>query len=72
MPEGKKESEVSFVPKQVIENALLAALDDKEKVAIVLDEEDLKRVIYALRGTVGKVNKTLADDMQTLFDKAFR
>lgn len=37
-----------FVPRQVIENQLLVALDDKSKTAIVASKDDLELLIYAL------------------------
>lgn len=36
------------VPKQIIENQLLVALDDKSKVAILASKEDLDILICAL------------------------
>lgn len=38
------------VPRQVIENQLLSALDDKSKVAILATKEDLEILIAALCG----------------------
>lgn len=37
-----------YEPRQVIENQLLVALDDKSKVAIVADEKLLSLLIHAL------------------------
>ena len=43
-----KETKVVDVPRQVIQNQLLTALDDKSKVAALLDEGDLDILIDAL------------------------
>lgn len=40
---------IEAVPREVIDNQLLVTLDDKSKVAIVADEEDLKTMSFALR-----------------------
>ena len=41
---------VKHTPRQVIENKLLAALDDGASVAVILKEADLRHLIGALRG----------------------
>lgn len=38
-----------YVKKEVISNQLLAALDDKSNVALILSEDDLTILIYALQ-----------------------
>jgi len=47
----KSKATVERVPRQVVENKLLAALDDADnnQVAIILKEEDLSILICALR-----------------------
>ena len=39
---------VEQVPRQVMENQLLVALDDKDKIAVVLTETDLDLLIESL------------------------
>ena len=40
-------SDIEYVKREVIDNQLLIALDDKSKVAVVLSEEDLNLLISA-------------------------
>lgn len=73
------------VPRQVIDNQLLVALDDKSKVAVVLDEESLNLCIEGMRAVMrkcefdrevfaGKIGKAteLRNDMQDLRRAAFK
>ena len=57
--------------RQVIENQLLAALDDKSKVAILATEEDLKLLITALRPMWASAAREMCDDLCQLKDAAF-
>lgn len=62
--------------KQVIENKLLAALDDEAKVACMFSCEDLDLLIEALRFThplrkVPEANERMAHDLETLRKSAF-
>ena len=62
------------VPREVIDSKLLAALDDKSKVAILADREDLGRLISALTFTPdswGMEFKILRDDLRQLDEAAF-
>ena len=43
------ETKVKGVPRQVIDDQLLVALDDKSKVAIVASEADLQMLVLAMR-----------------------
>ena len=68
---------VISVKREVIEGQLLAALDDKSKVAILANEDDCRILIYALeRGTNWSVDDTLkrhelADGLKRLMTEAF-
>ena len=68
---------VEPVKREVNEHYLLAALDDKSKVAIVASEDDCRIFLYALeRGTCWSVedNRTrneLADGLKRLMTEAF-
>jgi len=42
-------TKVSRTSRQVLEGQLLTALDDKSKVAVLLNEEDLRRLIMCVR-----------------------
>ena len=63
------------VPRQVIDNQLLIALNDNNKVAVVLEEEDLVVLIQALAcdpRTSGGPGAPLLVDMKQLLKSAFR
>ncbi len=45
-------TDIDYAKREVIENKLLAALDDDSKVAIVASLEDLKLLMWALSSTV--------------------
>ena len=63
---------VESVNRQVIENQLLAALDDKSKVAILATEDDLKLLIAALRPMwANSAAREMCDDLCQLKDAAF-
>ncbi|MDA8106194.1 MAG: hypothetical protein M0Z71_12555 [Nitrospiraceae bacterium] len=68
---------VESVNRQVIENQLLTALDDKSKVAILASEEDLDTLIAALllsennRMAMSSKFKELRADLQQLKSAAF-
>ena len=61
------------VSRQVIANQLLAALDDKGKVAIVASAEDLELLISVLRYYPVRTAqvKRMQTDLQMLRDAAF-
>ena len=63
---------VTAVPRQVIEGKLLAALDDKSKVAVILSEGDLHLLIVALDDCV-RTDKVLQmlKDLEKLREEAF-
>jgi len=46
------------VPRQVIENKLLTALDDKSKVAALLNDEDCLTLLHALKIAIGRAENT--------------
>ena len=62
---------VESVNRQVIENQLLAALDDKSKVAILATEEDLTMLIICLGFSTGVKAKEMRADLQQLKAAAF-
>lgn len=68
---------VSAVKRQVIENKLLAALDDRGKVAILATEEDLEIIITALllaesnRVVISSKYKEMRADLEQLRSAAF-
>ena len=69
---------VESAKKEVIENQLLVALDDKSKVALVIDEEDLQLLILGL-GALSLGNKKkdemrwkLLENLRELKTQAFR
>lgn len=82
----KQPNTVVPTSRQVIEGKLLAALDDKTKVAILCDKEDLECMIAALYGyEIAERNgnilswedhvkhrKELADGMSQLLKEAFQ
>lgn len=45
---GRIRCSTEYAPRQIIENQLLVALDDKSKTAIVASKDDLELLIYAL------------------------
>lgn len=72
-------TDIERLPKEVIEKQLLVALDDKSKVALVLDEEDLTLLLVCLMlsenslpsPTERKRVKGLRRDVQKLLKEAF-
>lgn len=66
-----------IVPRQIIENQLLVALDDKSKVAIIADQELLEFLISAAASLelLGKSDLEYRDrvvrDLHQLHDGAF-
>ena len=62
---------VESVNRQVIENQLLTALDDKSKVAILATEEDLTMLIICLGFSTGVKAKEMRADLQQLKAAAF-
>ena len=79
-PKGDKMTKLNneYVPKQVIENKLLAALDDEAKVACVFGCWDLDTLIEALRFTASFLELAdqekyilMAQDLETLRKSAF-
>ena len=62
---------VESVNRQVIENQLLSALDDKSKVAILATEEDLTMLIICLGFSTGVKAKEMRADLQQLKAAAF-
>lgn len=62
---------VESTTRHVIENQLLAALDDKTKVAILANEMDLRIIITALEQYSGGPQRELATDMRQLLNAAF-
>jgi hypothetical protein len=65
-------SKTTRVPREIVNNQLLVALDDKDKVAVVIDEDDLQEVIDGLTNQPGRKARELRDDMVRLRDVAFR
>lgn len=74
-------SDIFRASKQVIEGRFLAALDDKTKVAAILDDIDLNilitsivvamKVIDASECTIARMNELL-EDLRALRKEAFR
>lgn len=65
-------AEINRVDRQVIENELLVALDDRSKVAILLDAQDLRMLMRCLeRCGRGQHARRFLDDMRQLEDAAF-
>ena len=63
---------VESVNRQVIENQLLTALDDKSKVAVLATDDDLKLLIAALRPMwSNSAAREMCDDLCQLKDAAF-
>lgn len=64
---------VSFelASRQVIQDRLLAALDDKSKVAVLLTKEDLQILIRALAPIDRQPERQFCQDLQSLLDAAF-
>ena len=62
---------VESLNRQVIENQLLAALDDKSKVAILATEDDLVMLINALGFVTGDKAWEFRADLQQLKSAAF-
>ena len=67
---------VERTSKTIIEHKLLVALDDKTKVAILADEDDLETMILGLRGVAAESGRRshaedLADGMEQLMREAF-
>lgn len=72
----KKEVKVESASREVIENRLLAALDDEGKVAVVLSQQDLARLIGWLDRPVVKSafsvdQQEFVADLKKLSDAAF-
>lgn len=59
------------VGRQVIENKLLAALNDDSKVAVLLSGQDLRMLICALEQYSGGPQREFAADMRQLLRAAF-
>ena len=66
-----KPCEEVLTTKQVIENQLLTALDDKAKVAILADAQDLSLMIEALFCLETSKSCELARDFEQLEQAAF-
>ena len=62
-----------YVPRQVIERQLLAALDDKSKAAIVVSKDDLDLLIYgvALIPDGGAEQRSMLADLEQLRKECF-
>lgn len=60
---------INKVPREIIQGKLLAALDDKNKVALVLDEKDLKDLINAAEK--GGLPEIFVNDLKNLRHQAF-
>lgn len=77
---GRERCDEEFVPRQVIHERLLTALDEHGKVAILASERDLDLMIYALEmaARVCASASTLEElsefvrDLQQLKQSAFR
>lgn len=61
---------VERAKKEVIQDCLLTALDDKSKVAILLNSRELRKLINCLILVHGK-NCVLAKDFNRLYKAAF-
>ncbi len=67
-----KQLQKSYVPQEVIKDQLLMALDDKSKVAVVLDATDLQFLISAVSRYVNnKQASRLEDGFRQLQAAAF-
>lgn len=76
----KKRPTKDYVPREIINDQLLGALNDKAKVAVVYEEKDLVLLINLCYYYVGDTNyddsdiptvKQLLDDLRALKDAAF-
>lgn len=66
-------TQVIPTPREVIGQQLLAALDDKSKVAILATEEDLEMLVQAMqRFAENDKESRMLEDLRRLQDEAFR
>lgn len=68
----EKPNTVEHVGRSVIENQLLVALDDKTKVAILANEEDIDILIEALAMQTNKKSREMLADLKQLKQEAFQ
>ena len=78
LDERRKQMDVDRVPRDVIDGKLLAALDDDDKVAIVLSEFDLLMLIESVKHRIALIGEESAGqlvgmlgDMELLRREAF-
>lgn len=67
-------SKVEYTPKQVIENKLLAALEEPGQVAIIVNAEELQLFITAIALLPGRKSakcKAFIADLEKLMQAAF-